>query len=216
MIAYRQPHRIDPLTESTGQLQGLLMELLKVSQQLHDAGSLLSPVQLRHPLALARLCARLLEGLEVGTYPLTRPPIGRHVPLSWAGWLDQAAENACERTLWQALLNKGQYLALVQQVEGKLLPDIVASRRRGMMGVTRCLAEHALLLKRQGVSWTKLLDAIIQELQAELAPDAEQQVLLAQLLDRQPTCQPRDNGAYLRLIVGRYKAEPGLFPGNVD
>src|SRR5258708_27752182 len=84
------------------------------------------------------------------------------------------------------------------------------SRQRGMDSLSRRLAEHALRIKATGVSWSRLLDAVVGELQGEPQLDAEDQVLLARLLERQTHTYPHENGAYLRLVTARYKAELSL------
>jgi hypothetical protein len=51
------------------------------------------------------------------------------------------------------------------------------------------------------------LAVVIEDMQAESALDAEGQVLLARLLEKQASTRPADSGAYFRLLISRYKAE---------
>ena len=62
-------------------------------------------------------------------------------------------------------------------------------------------------MKEQGISWSRLLVALIADLEAAPRLEAEDQVLLARLRDLQAATRPVDSGAYLRLTVTRYKAD---------
>jgi hypothetical protein len=194
------------LATNLDHLQALLIELLVASQAWRDAGAPAGQTQARHYLSLARLCARTMEGLA------SRAPHQAEVAQvdGLNTWLERVAGDARERAIWQYLLETGQYRAVVHRLEGKLFPGRDRGRRRGMAQLTRRLAEQALQHKRAGVTWSRLLEVIIQDLQGKPDLDAEGQVLLTRLLDRQTVRHPNDNGAYLRLIVGRYKAELSL------
>jgi hypothetical protein len=106
------------------------------------------------------------------------------------------------------MLARCEYKLLVAEVERELLKrPAYSSRQRGMEDITRRLAERALRLRATGISWSGLLDAVVYELQSEPHLDAEEQVLLTRLLERQAHSYPHENGAYLRLTLSRYRAD---------
>jgi hypothetical protein len=111
---------------------------------------------------------------------------------------------AAERLGW--LYERGQYRALLQVLDGRR-PRPHGGKRRGMMPHNRLLAARALALKKQGISWSHLLAALIADLEAAPRLAAADQVLLARLRALQAGTRPVDSGAYLRLTIARYKAE---------
>lgn len=187
------------LTEALEPLQKLLVELL--------AASLEHPDEPAHRyLASARTCARTLINLTRLTDQESLSCGRQHLPLRLVVALQWSPEAQRDLAGWRQLIATGQYLALVEQVAGLRFPQETRQRRpQGMRRLTRRLAERALRLKQTGVSWARLLSALIEELQAEPELDAESQLLLEQLQALQASAIPRDSGAYLRLTVARYQ-----------
>ena len=192
----------DFLRDSQASFQALLLELLAASRASASSRA-------RHFLAAARACARALSELDY----LGRAGKNRAASSPGAGSrlqrvLERTTRNPGEQAIWQAMLARGEYKLLVAGVERELLKrPAYSSRQRGMEAITRRLAERALRLRAIGVSWSGLLDAVVHELQGEPQRDAEEQVLLTRLLERQAHIDPHENGAYLRLTLSRYQAE---------
>jgi hypothetical protein len=199
LIAHTDP---DFLRDSQASFQALLLELLAASRTA-------SSPRARHFLASARACARALsemDSLQRAGKNRAASSQGRESRLQSV--LERTTRNPREQDAWQAMLTRGEYKLLVAGVERELLKrPAYRSRQRGMEEITRRLAERALRLKATGVSWSSLLDAVVRELQGEPHLDAEEQVLLTRLLERQAHSYPHENGAYLRLTLSRYQAE---------
>jgi len=192
----------DFLRDSLESLQAILLELLAVSRMS-------SSPRARHYLISARACARALSELERLKRSGKNRAASGHVPgPGLLPVLERATRNPREQAAWQELLARGEYLTLVAGVDRELLSRPArSSKQRGMDSLNRRLAERALRLKATGVSWSKLLDAVVRELQGEPQLDAEDQVLLARLIERQTHVYPHENGAYLRVTLSRYQAE---------
>ena len=130
------------------------------------------------------------------------------IPPRLAALLVNMTGDEPKRWQQQRLYETGQYCALVGALEEmRPRPRPYGGKRRGMTPQNRRLAARALALKEQGVSWSHLLTALIDELEATPWLEAEDQVLLARLRNLQAVTQPVDSGSYLRLTVARYKVD---------